>query len=96
MTTAFKQFSLYRVEQILSTFCSLKWTLSLSAYCTLSWRILELSIAMAYSMLSVYGKKNRSISAAAAVLRGFNSVNPLSELERRHLILLVSSRLACS
>ena len=96
MTTAFKQFSLYLVEQTHCTLCSLQLNFSLSFYLTLSWRILELSIAMAYSMLSVYGKKNRSISAAAAVLRGFNSVNPLSELERRHLILLVSSRLACS
>jgi hypothetical protein len=32
-----------------------------------SWRILDLSVAMAYAMLSVYGKKKRSISAAAAL-----------------------------
>lgn len=51
---------------------------------------------MAYSMLSVYAKKNRSISAAAALLRGFNSVCPLTEAERKHLRLLVACRLSCS
>ena len=30
-----------------------------------SWRILDLSIAMAYAMLTVYGKQNRSLAAAA-------------------------------
>lgn len=53
-------------------------------------------MAMAYAMLSVYGKKKRAISAAAALLRGFNSVCPLTEYERRHLVLLVACRLSCS
>jgi hypothetical protein len=61
-----------------------------------SWRVLDVSVAMAYSMLNVYGKKNQSISAAAALLRGYNSVHPLMEVERRHLILLITCRLACS
>ena len=51
---------------------------------------------MAYSMLSVYGKANRSISAAAGMLRGYNSVYPLNSLERKHLVLLMACRLACS
>jgi len=36
------------------------------------------------------------ISAAAAVLRGYNSVYPLTELERKHLVRLIACRLACS
>jgi hypothetical protein len=64
--------------------------------CFRSWRILDLSVAMAYAMLTVYGKKNRAISAAAAFLRGFNSVCPLTDAERSHLVLLVVVRLACS
>jgi hypothetical protein len=51
---------------------------------------------MAYSMLSVYAKGGRSISAAAALLRGYNSVCPLTEEERKHLILLITCRLSCS
>lgn len=51
---------------------------------------------MAYSMLSVYAKNGRSISAAAALLRGYNSVCPLSEEERKHLLLLIACRLSCS
>jgi inosine triphosphate pyrophosphatase len=51
---------------------------------------------MAYGMLSSYGKANRGISAAAAVLRGYNSVYPLTLLEREHLVLLMTCRLACS
>jgi hypothetical protein len=51
---------------------------------------------MAYSMLSVYAKNGRSISAAAALLRGYNSVCPLTEEERKHLVLLVTCRLTCS
>lgn len=53
-------------------------------------------MAMAYAMLSTYGKANRSISAAAAVLRGYQTVNPLTAVERKHLVLLVMCRLACS
>lgn len=51
---------------------------------------------MAYSMLSSYGKPNRAISAAAAVLRGFNAIYPLTPLERKHLRLLIAARLSCS
>jgi len=70
-------------------------TVSVLFHCT-SWRVLDVSIAMAYSMLSTYGKSNRSLSAAAAVLRGYNAVYQLTELERKHLVLLISCRLACS
>ena len=51
---------------------------------------------MAYAMLSSYGKENRSISAAAAILRGYNAVYPLTETERIHLVLLIACRLSCS
>jgi inosine triphosphate pyrophosphatase len=51
---------------------------------------------MAYAMLSTYGKGNRSVSAAAAMLRGYQVVNPLTAMERKHLVLLVACRLACS
>ncbi len=51
---------------------------------------------MAYAMLSSYGKGGRGISAAAAILRGFNSICPLTVEERKHLRLLVASRLSCS
>lgn len=61
-----------------------------------SWRILDLSVAMAYAMLTVYGKKNRMLSAAAAMLRGYQSVCPLTAVERQHLPLLVACRLACT
>lgn len=53
-------------------------------------------MAMAYAMLSAYGKSGRSLSAAAAFLRGFHSVYPLTNDEREHLVLLVACRLACS
>jgi hypothetical protein len=61
-----------------------------------SWRVLDISVAMAYATLSVYGKSKRMISAAAAILRGYNAVYPLTELERKHLVLLMCCRLACS
>ena len=51
---------------------------------------------MAYSMLTVYGKQGRSLSAAAAMLRGYNAVCPLTKEERQHLLLLVACRLSCS
>lgn len=47
-------------------------------------------------MLSSYGKGGRGISAAAAILRGFNSICPLTVEERKYLRLLVASRLSCS
>lgn len=55
-----------------------------------------MSVAMAYSMLTVYGKQGRSLSAAAAVLRGYNAVCPLTKEERQHLLLLIACRLSCS
>lgn len=61
-----------------------------------SWRILDLTVAMAYAMLSVYAKNGRCISAAAAFLRGYNAVRPITEEERKHLILLIACRLSCS
>ena len=61
-----------------------------------SWRVLDITVAMAYAMLSAYGKANRGMSAAAAMLRGFQSVKPLLPVERKHLVLLVVCRLACS
>jgi Ser/Thr protein kinase RdoA (MazF antagonist) len=61
-----------------------------------SWRILDLTVAMAYSMLSVYAKGGRSISAASALLRGYNAVCPLSDEARNYLILLIACRLSCS
>ena len=64
--------------------------------CNDSWTILDLSVAMAYSMLNAYGKYRRSLSAAAAVLRGYHSVKPLSKEERSHLHLLIACRLSCS
>jgi len=63
---------------------------------TLSWRVLDISIAMAYATLSTYGKTNHSFSAAAAMLRGFHSIYPLTDTEKRHLRLLVAARLSCS
>lgn len=53
-------------------------------------------MAMAYAMISSYGKKYRSISAAAAMLRGFHSLYPLTKDERKHLRLLIACRLSCS
>jgi inosine triphosphate pyrophosphatase len=61
-----------------------------------SWRVLDISVAMAYAMLSAYGKNGRAISAASTMLRGFNSIYPLQDVERKHLHLLVTCRLACS
>lgn len=51
---------------------------------------------MAYSMMSAYGKNGRAFGAASAMLRGYNSVYPLQDVERRHLVLLMTCRLACS
>mmetsp|Transcript_13619 Transcript_13619/g.32910 ORF Transcript_13619/g.32910 Transcript_13619/m.32910 type:complete len:182 (-) Transcript_13619:373-918(-) len=61
-----------------------------------SWRVLDLSVAMAYAMLTTYGKMNRGISAAAAFLRGYSSVCTLTDEELRHLVLLIACRLSCS
>jgi hypothetical protein len=51
---------------------------------------------MAYALISSFGKSNRSISAACAVLRGFHHKYPLTPVERKHLRLLVACRLATS
>jgi len=61
-----------------------------------SWRVLDLSVAMAYSMLTVYGKKGRALAAAAAILRGYSQEYKLDALELEHLHLLMACRLACS
>jgi len=42
-----------------------------------SWRVLDVTVSMAYAMLTSYGKSNRSLAAAAAILRGFHSLYPL-------------------
>lgn len=65
-------------------------------YHTESWRVLDVSVAMAYALISSYGKGKRSISAACAVLRGFHHAYPLTPDERKHLRLLIASRLALS
>lgn len=62
----------------------------------ISWKILDLTIAMTYAMLSPFGKTKHSLAAAAAMLRGYCSICSLTDLERRHLRLLISCRLACS
>ena len=51
---------------------------------------------MAYAMLSAYGKNGRAISAASGILRGYNAIYPLQDVEREHLHLLMTCRLACS
>jgi hypothetical protein len=51
---------------------------------------------MAYALLTVYGKQGRSLSAAAAMLRGYSAVCPLKAEERQHLLLLMACRLSCS
>jgi inosine triphosphate pyrophosphatase len=51
---------------------------------------------MAYAMISAYGKNGRAIGAASAALRGYNAVYPLEDVERQHLYLFVTCRLACS
>mmetsp|Transcript_1979 Transcript_1979/g.3361 ORF Transcript_1979/g.3361 Transcript_1979/m.3361 type:complete len:404 (-) Transcript_1979:25-1236(-) len=61
-----------------------------------SWRVLDVSVAMAYALISSYGKCSRSISAACAMLRGFHHQHPLTLDERKHLRLLVVCRLALS
>ena len=61
-----------------------------------SWTVLDSSISMAYAMLTPYGKQGRSAAAAAAFLRGFHKVFPLTNIEREHLVLLTACRLACS
>ena len=61
-----------------------------------SWRILDISVAMTYALMTVYGKQGRSIAAAAAMLRGYSQVYPVEDLELQHLHLLICCRLACS
>lgn len=61
-----------------------------------SWKILDLSVAMAYAMLTAYGKQNQSIAAASALLRGYAKEYPLKDAEVQYLHLLICCRLACS
>jgi len=61
-----------------------------------SWRVLDITVAMAYAMLTSYGKQNHSLTAAASFLRGFHSQYPLTPQERKHLRTLMTCRLACS
>eukprot|EP00520_Triparma_pacifica_P018133 CAMPEP_0118633868 /NCGR_PEP_ID=MMETSP0785-20121206/1230_1 /TAXON_ID=91992 /ORGANISM="Bolidomonas pacifica, Strain CCMP 1866" /LENGTH=584 /DNA_ID=CAMNT_0006524779 /DNA_START=104 /DNA_END=1855 /DNA_ORIENTATION=- len=61
-----------------------------------SWRVLDVTVAMAYAMLSTYGKTGHSLSASGALLAGFNAGYPLNASEIRHLRTLVCCRLACS
>ena len=62
-----------------------------------SWRVLDISIAIAYAMISTYAKTNhRSISAGCAILRGFHQIYPLTSVEQSYLLLLVKIRLCCS
>jgi inosine triphosphate pyrophosphatase len=61
-----------------------------------SWRVLDVTTAMAYALLTSYGKGKRSISAACAILRGFHHNYPLTPDERKHLRLLMTCRLAMS
>jgi inosine triphosphate pyrophosphatase len=91
MTMAFKQFQFETTGSHTGILL-----LFLSPFYVYSWRILDVSVAMAYALLSNYGKTKGSFSAAAAVLRGYNSVNPLPDVERQHLVLLMACRLACS
>lgn len=95
MTTAFKQFVGTLFNFLTSGHCSI-YTQRQNEYAFCSWRVLDVSVAMAYSMLTPYGKANRSFSAAAAMLRGFNSMYQLTDTERKHLVLLIACRLACS
>ena len=101
MTTALRQF-LFRKElgrflSSLSSHSLLFFFLQTKTIVTkTSWTILDLSVAMAYAMLNAYGKHNRSLSAAAAMLRGYHSVRPLSQKERQDLPLLIACRLSCS
>jgi len=62
-----------------------------------SWRILDLSVAMAYAMVTAFGKTGRDICAAASLLRGY-SVEYLSlePQEREHLHLFMACQLVCS
>jgi inosine triphosphate pyrophosphatase len=46
--------------------------------------------------MTTYGKTHRSLSAAAAMLRGVHSIYPLTEEEIANLRLLMAVRLACS
>jgi hypothetical protein len=87
---------LFRDDGILTFLLFLFFIQLLPSHIEHSWRVLDVTIAMAYAMLSSYGKRHRSISAAAALLRGYYSVYPLLDIEREHIVLLIVCRLACS
>lgn len=58
-------------------------------------RVNDLAIAMAYAMVSSYGKRS-PITAAAAVLCGYHRISPIPENELALLRMLTASRLAIS
>jgi len=65
--------------------------------CCYSWRVADLAIAMAYSLLTTYSTStNRSLSASAIFLYAFQSKYPLTKVEIQHLRILIQSRLAQS
>jgi len=59
-----------------------------------TWRILDICVAMAYSMLSPYAQGGRCLSAAAALLRGYHSVYSVQHFEQVYT--LIVCRLATS
>jgi inosine triphosphate pyrophosphatase len=61
-----------------------------------SWRVLDVTVAMAYAALSQYGKTGHAFSAAANVLRGFAKDYPLTAAEKSVVFNLMCARLACS
>jgi len=61
-----------------------------------SHRVNELAIAMAYGMITKYGKAGKAIDAAVALYEGFVSVCRLEPSEKEVLRVLIACRLACS
>jgi Ser/Thr protein kinase RdoA (MazF antagonist) len=60
-----------------------------------SWRVNDVAIGMAYAAVSAYGKQ-RPITAAACLLRGFTEWYQLEAVEAKHLLTLAAGRLAIS
>lgn len=58
--------------------------------------MLDVTTSMAYALITSYGKKDRSLSAACALLRGFHHQYKLTTDEMKHLRLLTAGRLAVS
>jgi Ser/Thr protein kinase RdoA (MazF antagonist) len=55
--------------------------------------VFDLTVGMAYAMISSYGKLDRGLACAALLLRGFSRHFPLQPAERKHLRLLTACRL---